>query len=91
MRYLIFNTLPQAEAINDLIQNFMISNVENYRAERWTDIITNGSKFAISVDESHKNNPINALDDVIKNKLTELDTSWWKTDEYGIKILTFVD
>lgn len=92
MRYLIFNSLAQAEAINTLIGNYMTANIQGYNATQWSEIVKNndGTKFAISIQETDKRNPQNALNNATKNKLVELDDTWYSDSaEFG-KILNFV-
>ena len=79
MRYLIFNSLSQANLANKRINDYMTANVPGYNAVRWCRIIANntGTKFAVSVKETDPRLPKNAFDNAVKSKLVELDSTWY--------------
>ena len=79
MRYLVFDALSKAKVINHKIHQYMIDNVSDYNAIQWSKITTNndGTKFSISVKETDKRSPDNALSIVEKTKLVNLDNTWY--------------
>jgi shikimate 5-dehydrogenase len=92
MRYLIFNTLADAKTKNSEIHQWMIDNVEGYKATKWSNIIKNndGTKFAIPIKETDTRKPINALSIQTRNTLSELDNTWYSENNDGISTLNYL-
>ncbi len=86
MRYLIFNSLAQAQGMNTAINNYMKANVDGYNGTQWAKIITNNdnTKWAIPIKETDPRQPQNAMDSITKGKLVELDDTWLSMKSWSI-------
>lgn len=93
MIYLIFDSLEEAQAMNDKIQQYMIETVKRYNATQWSKICKNNdeTKFAIFIKENDPRNPQNALDDIEKSKLIELDDTWFSDGLDSKETLHYVE
>ncbi len=79
MKYLIFNTIGQAQGMNTAINNYMKATIDGYNGIQWARIIVNNdnTKWAISVKETDPRQTQNALNNITKGKLVELDDTWF--------------
>jgi hypothetical protein len=56
--YAVVKTVEEADQLNEYIKNWYLRDVDNSQMEKWTDVITIDSGFAVEILESWKNYPV---------------------------------
>ena len=79
MRCIISTNLAELESINKKINDYMLSNIENYNAEKWGSINehpTLKGTYVLVINEDSRN-PLDRLTLTEKTRCIEQDADIW--------------